>query len=101
MKCPTCERHGANPKIVLSHANRANLEFVVKNPGTTSAFLFKWSANGGGITAKNQALERLRKLGLVRRERDGRSWRYYAVKDRKIPTVPATGRMITNEEIES
>jgi len=84
MKCPTCKRDGVEPMKVLPKSLAHTLRWLEKTPGACSSSIII----GVGVlgvktfrssTAFNNRLERLRKLGLVRRERDGRVWRYYAI----------------------
>ena len=79
MKCPKCKRDGADPGRVLPGELRRTLRFVKLNPATSAPYLAREFTGEAGYTAVNNRLERLRKLGLVLRERDGRAWRYYVV----------------------
>jgi len=77
MKCLTCKRDGAHPVIVLSGKLWRTFQLC---HGNTAPEISRMFVDEVGYTACNNRLERLRKLGLVRRERDGRAWRYFAIK---------------------
>ncbi len=79
MKCPKCKRDGASEDRVLPGELWRTLRMVNRYPGRSASILADVFGNEVGYTAVNNRLERLRKLGLVRRERDGRAWMYYAV----------------------
>lgn len=77
-----CDKCGGTGKAPLSETLQGMLENVKAFPGYSAA----WHGARHpfvGITAFNNRLEDLRALGLVRRERLGRSWLYYPVKGKR------------------
>lgn len=80
IQCPTC--HG-NRVIELKGELRAAYEIIAgKRKGLTSSETHKLLNIKIGKSAVNNRLEDLRKIGLAERTREGRSWRYKAVKQK-------------------
>ena len=75
--CPKCAGKGELPLARVHPELTLALDDVIRHRGMSAPEMAAFY-DGVGTTALNQRLEHLRKLGLVRRKRSGRSWRYYA-----------------------
>lgn len=75
VKCPKCKGTGMSPMDAMIQATMRALR---RSPGRTASDLLP-QFPGVGVTAINNRLEKLRALGLVRRERRGHAWAYYPV----------------------
>lgn len=78
IKCPTCGK-GKVDLGVLHPELSSTLEVLEYNPGSTATELVDYFFCVKPM-AMNQRLERLRAMGLVRRDRNGKSFHYFAVK---------------------
>lgn len=79
MTCPKC----GEGSVPLPESLQETLNEVRRTPGFTAQEMLD-RFPGIGVTAINNRLEDLRRIGLVRRQRDSHSWRYYpARKPRK------------------
>lgn len=82
-RCPKCNGTG---KIPLSDVLQATLGAVSVNGTTTAPELYKYCDwDGVGVTALNNRLEDLWKLGILERKRThgGRGWTYYVPRRKK------------------
>lgn len=78
IQCPTC--HGSRV-IELKGELRAAFDVLASSrKGFTSSETHKSLGLAIGKSAVNNRLEDLRRLGLAERTREGRNWRYKAIK---------------------
>lgn len=86
IKCPRCDGSG---RVVLNGLLATTLALVsFQSEGVTVSEAWQrnltaWPSSKIKITAMNNRLEELRKLGLVDRVRDERAWRYFVVKSKR------------------
>ncbi len=79
MNCPKCNGHGKIPLTVDLH----NTFLIVEKLGTASAAQIQAELDTAGnfhVTAFNNRLEFLFKLGLLKREKKSRQWIYSLAK---------------------
>ena len=83
IKCPRCDGSG---RVVLNGLLATTLALVsFQSEGVTvneawRRNLTAWPSSNIKITAINNRLEELRRLGLVDRKKEGRAWRYFVIK---------------------
>jgi hypothetical protein len=75
-QCPKCNGTG---QVEISQELLDTLNAVLRSKGTDSVTLSPKFGKHHTITAINNRLERLRELGLLKRERRFRRWFYTAV----------------------
>lgn len=78
IKCPVCGKGKVDLELVHPELSKTLWDVQCK-PGWTATQLSGLYVNVKPM-AMNQRLERLRAMGLVRRERNGKSFHYFAVK---------------------
>lgn len=76
MACPKC---GGNGTVPMTSALLEMLSLVKRMPGKTAPEYINSVHSQLVTTSFNNRLEELRRLGLVRRERDGKSFRYFPI----------------------
>jgi len=77
--CPECGGYG---EVDMPEPYWQVLGILRAGGGRTAGELAEKIGNGIRVTAVNNRLEWLRAAGFVRREREGRNWRYYDGKEK-------------------
>lgn len=78
-RCPKC---GGSGQVKLPKHLESTLSYVRKHPNRTSEEIHTGAGFGGTRNATSNQLNLLSQMRLIDRKRDGKFYRYFAIKSR-------------------